>query len=77
MCQHCIDLMEDWVDLDVPRTQQNVNNNNNSNTDSGDINSEENSRMSEEESSLAMAREFLSRLLLMLACFVILCLLLF
>ena len=33
--------------------------------------------MSEEESSLANAREFLSRLLLMLACFVILCLLLF
>ena len=33
--------------------------------------------MSEEESSLEMAREFLSRLLLMLACFVILCLLLF
>jgi len=34
-------------------------------------------RMSEEESSLAIAREFLSRLLFMLACFVILCLLLF
>jgi len=33
--------------------------------------------MSEEESSLANAREFLSRLLLMLACFVVLCLLLF
>jgi len=33
--------------------------------------------MGEEDSSLAMAREFLSRLLLMLACFVILCLLLF
>jgi len=33
--------------------------------------------MSEEESSLANAREFLSKLLLMLACFVILCLLLF
>jgi len=33
--------------------------------------------MSEEESSLANAREFLLRLLLMLACFVILCLLLF
>ena len=33
--------------------------------------------MSEEESSLEMAREFLSRLLLMLACFVVLCLLLF
>ena len=32
---------------------------------------------SEEESSLEMAREFLSRLLLMLACFVVLCLLLF
>jgi len=60
--------------------RQNVNNNNNNNnsdTDSGDINSEGNRRMSEEESSLAMAREFLSRLLLMLACFVILCLLLF
>jgi hypothetical protein len=33
--------------------------------------------LSEEESSLEMAREFLSRLLLMLACFVVLCLLLF
>jgi len=33
--------------------------------------------MGEEDSSLAMAREFLSRLLFMLACFVILCLLLF
>ena len=33
--------------------------------------------MSPQESSLAMAREFLSRLLLMLACFVVLCLLLF
>jgi len=33
--------------------------------------------MRQEESSLVMAREFLSRLLLMLACFVILCLLLF
>jgi hypothetical protein len=31
----------------------------------------------EEESSFEMAREFLSRLLLMLACFVVLCLLLF
>jgi E3 ubiquitin-protein ligase RNF5 len=33
--------------------------------------------ISEEESSLELAREFLSRLLLMLACFVVLCLLLF
>ncbi|KAL7519212.1 hypothetical protein ACHAWX_003999 [Stephanocyclus meneghinianus] len=33
--------------------------------------------LTEEESSLEMAKEFLSRLLLMLACFVILCLLLF
>lgn len=37
----------------------------------------ENAAMSSEESSLATAKEFLSRLLLILACFVILCLLLF
>lgn len=43
----------------------------------GQANSVHVNGMSEEESSLAMAREFLSRLLLMLACFVILCLLLF
>ena len=40
-------------------------------------NSTNSNNMSPEESSLAMAREFLSRLLLMLACFVVLCLLLF
>jgi len=40
-------------------------------------NADDGNGMIEEESSLAMAREFLSRLLLMLACFVVLCLLLF